>query len=929
MDAARRYMEKGQVDRAVKEYLRVVAEDPGDVRVWLKIGDLYVKKGAKREATETYLRVATFYSDQGFYLKAVAVYKQILKINPRLVEVNLKLAELYRQLGLMSDAMQHFEMVAGHFHREGKTKEALATVRQLVDLDPENVATRIKLAELYSKEGMIEEAVAEFARACDQLRASNREDDFVKVAERMLYHKADNLALSRELAEVYLRRNDPRRALQKLQICFKANSRDIDTLTLLANAFQSLEQTAKTVSVLKEMARVLEEDGKREEAVKVHQRILSLVPGDRDSQAQVGKPATGAPPPGVPPVPPAPPKRQRQLTMSAFSGIPEAQDPSATGAMPLLDVRNGPAYMRGPSMMEQLTNRRQPSAGVPADPAFESSPSGEAHADEISKILTESDVYVKYGLHDKAIEHLRRVFTLDATNIEARERLKEILLSLDRGTEAIAELMRLAELAASRAPERAASYLREILSIDRRYQPAFDLAQRLGIRLIGGAAQERADSGRRGPGQPAPAAAQGAGDDEFLLSMDEPEEAPDTSLITVDLSPEELEALDVVIEERAAANRRAASAPGSFFATEIGSLPGDPGPPAADNFDGATQVVTFDPTSGSLIGAEQISDIVEPFSATDGPPTRVMDELSLDISEESIEFELGAAMVTSVEETVDLRAADLRAPGNGRSGDHPHARPAGRIDDDLDEADFFMAQGLYSEARNILNGLLASHPNHPLLMAKLQEIDELERAGHGMMPSGGLGGGASPTQPGDRHSHQSVERPTVMLERPIEDEDADTHYDLGLAYKEMGLFQEAIQAFEKVSGVPGREVQCRIMIGLCYREQGDILEAINHFKAALHTRGISDPEQLSLYYEIAVSYETIVNDTREALYFYELIRKKTGDYRDVEARVKALQSRAGRKQSEAHQPRGRSFDDADAAIDSLLAESDDSGRRRH
>ncbi|MBW2465202.1 MAG: tetratricopeptide repeat protein [Deltaproteobacteria bacterium] len=255
MDAARKYVEKGQTDKAIKEYLKVVNHDPKDVRVWLKIGDLYAKKGAKAEATETYLKVAKFYGEQGFYLKAVAVYKQILKLDPRMVEVNLKLAELYRQLGLLSDAMQHFERVASHFHREGKTKEALATIRQLVDLDPDNVATRIKLAELYSKEEMTEEAITEFRAACEYLRSHNRQDDFIKVAERLLWHDASDTPLNRELATLYLRRNDARRALQKLQVCFKADSRDVETLVLLAQAFQALEQKAKTVSVLKERRR--------------------------------------------------------------------------------------------------------------------------------------------------------------------------------------------------------------------------------------------------------------------------------------------------------------------------------------------------------------------------------------------------------------------------------------------------------------------------------------------------------------------------------------------------------------------------------------------------------------------------------------------------------------------------------------------------
>src|SRR6266853_1983879 len=128
MDAARKFVDKGQIDKAVKEYLRIVSEDPKDVRVWLKIGDLYAKKGAKQEATDTYLKVARFYHEQGFFLKAVAIYKKILKLD--------------RRLGLMSDAMQHYESVAAHFHREGNTKEALDTVKKLVDLDPENIATR-------------------------------------------------------------------------------------------------------------------------------------------------------------------------------------------------------------------------------------------------------------------------------------------------------------------------------------------------------------------------------------------------------------------------------------------------------------------------------------------------------------------------------------------------------------------------------------------------------------------------------------------------------------------------------------------------------------------------------------------------------------------------------------------------------------------
>ncbi|HVV82747.1 MAG TPA: tetratricopeptide repeat protein, partial [Kofleriaceae bacterium] len=510
MDAARKLVDKGQIEKAIKEYLRVVREDPQDVRVWLKIGDLHAKKGQKPEATETYLKVARFYQDQGFFTKAVAVYKQILKLDPRLVEVHLKLAELYRQLGLMSDAMVHFESVATHFHREGKTKEALDTIRQLVELDPQNVATRIKLAELYSKEGMVDDAVNEFGVVCDQMRRQGRQDDFIKVAERLLWHRPDHRELNRELAGLYLQRNDPRRALQKLQVCFKADSRDVDTLALLAQAFQALDQKGKTVSVLKELARILDETRQRVKAEEVYRKILMIAPGDADATAYLaaGKQpaavvaAVPAPAPAPSPLPgaaPRPPAGEPRARFNLTEGVPalRQQDPRLTGATPLLDARALEEQFELPDDDGgALAEDASPAPGAVARPASDddfaadleldepiparaaSTPAGEEHADEIAKILTETDVYVKYGLHQKAVEHLRRVFVIDPDNLEARERLKDVYLSQGREADAIAELVRMVELTARVDPSQAEQYVREILALDGANRAALDLARR-------------------------------------------------------------------------------------------------------------------------------------------------------------------------------------------------------------------------------------------------------------------------------------------------------------------------------------------------------------------------------------------------------------------------------------------------------------------
>src|SRR4051812_3013963 len=237
------------------------------------MGELYQKKNDNAQAAFYFTKVAESYSNDGFFLKAVALYKQVLKLDPSLIDVNLKLAELHQQLQLMSEAMAYYQIVANHYDKAGDTKKSLDTLRKMVDLDPENVASRIKLAELYARENMNDEALGEFRRAAEHLKRNNRTDDYLRVAERISGLEPTNFALARELADVYLSRGDQKRALAKLQVCFKADSRDVETLKLLAVAFQGLGQTSKTISVYKELARVYADKGRRDDSESVWRQV--------------------------------------------------------------------------------------------------------------------------------------------------------------------------------------------------------------------------------------------------------------------------------------------------------------------------------------------------------------------------------------------------------------------------------------------------------------------------------------------------------------------------------------------------------------------------------------------------------------------------------------------------------------------------------
>src|SRR4051812_32687391 len=204
IEAAAKLVAKGAYDKAIKEYQKVLDGDPRDVRVLQKMGELYQKKNDNVQAAYYFTKVAESYSQDGFFLKAVALYKQVLKLNPNLLDVNLKLAELHQQLGLMSEAMAYFQIVANHYDKQGDTKQLLDTLKRMVDLDPENVASKIKLGELYAKEGLPKEAIAEFKRASEYLKRNARTDDYLRVAERLSALEPENLGLAKELARTYL-----------------------------------------------------------------------------------------------------------------------------------------------------------------------------------------------------------------------------------------------------------------------------------------------------------------------------------------------------------------------------------------------------------------------------------------------------------------------------------------------------------------------------------------------------------------------------------------------------------------------------------------------------------------------------------------------------------------------------------------------------
>ncbi len=127
------------------------------------------------------------------------------------------------------------------------------------------------------------------------------------------------------------------------------------------------------------------------------------------------------------------------------------------------------------------------------------------------------------------------------------------------------------------------------------------------------------------------------------------------------------------------------------------------------------------------------------------------------------------------------------------------------------------------------------------------------------------------------------------------DEDPETHYNLGVAFREMGLLDEAIGELQKVCqsvdrGHPFPQImQTYTWLAQCFLDKGVPEAAIRWYEQALKLPNLDQDTCMALHYELGSSYETAGNRVAALQHFMDVYGSNI-DYRDVAERIKALKS---------------------------------------
>lgn len=195
LSIAKQYVLQHNVRAAIEIYREIIDADPTDLTAINTLGDLYASTGLVHDAVVQFSRVADSYIESGLTRKAIATLKKIIAAEPANIASAIKLADMYSQAGLPSEARQHYLQIVGFYSRNGETIEALRIFSKIVDLDPSNPSSRLKLGELYLGAGMNTQAYEAFVMAAEQLTNNGETRRALNAYKEALAIKPDSATL--------------------------------------------------------------------------------------------------------------------------------------------------------------------------------------------------------------------------------------------------------------------------------------------------------------------------------------------------------------------------------------------------------------------------------------------------------------------------------------------------------------------------------------------------------------------------------------------------------------------------------------------------------------------------------------------------------------------------------------------------------------
>ena len=953
VEAAQKLLNQGKVPQAIAEYQQILKYEPKDQVTLMTIGELYIRQGETFQAIDYFERLAQIFVGDGFLTKAIAVYKRIAKLAPEEIRPLEKLADLYVQQGVMSEARPLFLQLA-EIHLKGhRQPEAVALLKKLLMAEPDNLRIQIRLADLYSAMGQTADAIEAYVAAAQRALARGDSAECEKLADRALKLDPKNMAAvivkarihsskgdvaeaakaleqvadldkggeqTELLLDMYLKNSDWENAGALALRVFDADPKNFGPARTVTEALLQADEGERALELLQQIRVPMADAGEQEQVGRLLSDLSARLPGRieplewlvefygrtsdsfrlADSLAHLGDALAAA----------KKYDRAKEVYEQLVARQPDSEAPKRKLNTILRKLGHDVAEEapvathdheeEEPSSPVELVKKAAPklpsdaeTPEVKAKPAADS-PDGQLDDETqrfIAQSLTDVDLFASYGLTQKAIGLLEAILRRAPRHAPTLEKLLDFVLGAgdDRRTAELAA--QLEQLHNERGDTRSAERFEELR---RRFQRAAGLSDQ--------------DLAPLQPAAPPPAPPTPEPPPEELAVADEPVTSKE-EVHEVDLSDEWASMLnDTQTAEPAAkqpgADRHAApefevpveaAAPENTnpFAEISGDLPVIEDLPEISIRREAHETASiFEKDTSSIAPAEATFRTEPPLPAKpskEKPPVKEKPKApEPKTPEPEFEVEQDYELVLDAEPLVPAHQQKPPVPPPARRTPEPvHQNAAPPAAEESFASDQFLAD-LASEIDQL--GLI---PQAPPANSSRPRTEA---------PAGKNSSKPAPAPPPPAASAMDSgplkdvfdEFRSELGEMGAEEEDLETHYNLGIAFREMGLLEEAISEFQKVAKATDRgrpfpyTMQCCTLLGLAFMDKGQPGVAAIWYDRALRTPDLDPESVLALRYDLGVAQES-AGEPAAALKTFSQVYAMNIDYRDVGERIAALQ----------------------------------------